>query len=129
VPVHADHRLDGRALVLRVAERARLQVNCRRVGLQTRTLALRSVGHEEDGIPVVLAAGMLLGEVSLGLLDQVVLVLAGDRLAARAVQMGLHIFTIAYVATMVSMDLSTGNRSALNPQIPLACLYRRWAVS
>jgi hypothetical protein len=33
--------------------------------------------------------------VSLGLLNEIVLVLTGDRLAARAVQVGLHIFTIA----------------------------------
>src|SRR6476646_2253201 len=56
----------------------------------------RSVGHEEDRVPVVLAAGMRLGQVSLGLLDQVVLVLAGDRLTAGAVQVRLHMFTIAY---------------------------------
>jgi hypothetical protein len=34
---------------------------------------------------------MRLGQVSLGLFDEVVLVLTGDRLAARAIQMGLHI--------------------------------------
>ncbi len=57
-----------------------------------------SVGHEEDGVAVVLAAGVLFGQMSLGLFDQIVLVLAGDRLAAWAIQMRLHIFTIAYVA-------------------------------
>ena len=63
--------------------------------VQKRSLAGESVGHEEDCVAVVLAAGVRLGQVSLRLFDQVVLVLAGDRLAARAVQMCLHIFTIA----------------------------------
>jgi hypothetical protein len=62
--------------------------------VQTRTLAEVSVRHEKDGIAVVLATGMRLRQVNLGLLDEIVLVLASDGLAARAVQMGLHIFTI-----------------------------------
>jgi hypothetical protein len=79
MPVHADDRLNGRALG----------------DLRERD---GSVRHEEDRVPVVLTAGMRLGQVSLGLLDEVVLVLAGDRLAAGAVQMRLHMFTIAYQA-------------------------------
>ncbi len=71
MPVHAHHRLDGGACP-----------------------ATRSVGHEEDGVPVVLAAGMLLGKVLLRLLDEIVLIRAGDRLAARTVQVGLHPSTI-----------------------------------
>jgi hypothetical protein len=38
---------------------------------------------------------MLLGEVLLCLLDQFVLVLGDDRFATGAVQVGLHIFTLA----------------------------------
>ena len=62
VPVHADHRLDGGAVTDRV----------------------RSVGHEQNRVPVVTRGRDDSGEVSLRLLDQVVLVLAGDGLAARA---------------------------------------------
>ena len=69
-------------------------MSARRHAVQSRTNAVArggSVGHEEDGVAVVLAAGVCLGQVGLGLFDQVVLVLTGDRLAARAIQMGLHI--------------------------------------
>lgn len=38
---------------------------------------------------------MLVREMRLRLLDQIVLVLAGDRFAARAVQMRLHMITLA----------------------------------
>jgi hypothetical protein len=58
-----------------------------------------SVGHEEDRVPVVVAAGVLLGQVRLRLLDQVVLVLTDDRFTTRAVQMRLHILTFAQVGT------------------------------
>jgi nitroreductase len=47
---------------------------------------------------------MRLGQVSLGLLDEIVLVFASDRLAARAVQVCLHIFNDP-TAKMVRMDL------------------------
>ncbi len=43
--------------------------------------------------------------MSLGLFDQVVFVLANDRLAAGAVQVSLHGMSFAQVAKMVSMDL------------------------
>ena len=92
VPVHADHRLDGRALAS-PPSRVTVLYATRRKDMEAHVAG--SVGHEEDGVPVVVAAGVLLGQVGLGLLDQIVLVLAGDRLAAGAVQVGLHIIRIA----------------------------------
>jgi hypothetical protein len=57
---------------------------------------------------------MRLGEVSLGLLDEVVFVLAGDRFTTRAVQMRLHLFTMAHTSL-------AANRSALPDHLePLA---------
>ena len=78
VPVHAHHRLDGGAVTAR---------------------SRPSVGHEEDHFAVVLAAGVRLGQVRLSLLDQIVLVGAGDGLAAGAVQVCLrHVSTIPRAA-------------------------------
>ena len=79
MPVHADDRLDRRPVIPTANALARGQ----------------SVRHEEDRVPVVLAAGMRLGQVRLGLLDEVVLVLTAYRFAAGAVQVSLHIFTFA----------------------------------
>src|SRR2546429_987032 len=49
---------------------------------------------------------MRLRQVGLGLLYEVVFILAGDCFAAGAVQVSLHIFTIAYISKMETMDLS-----------------------
>jgi hypothetical protein len=51
----------------------------------------RSVRHEEDLVARVVVAGVVLLEVLLGLRHQVVLVLAGDPLAARAAEVSLHV--------------------------------------
>lgn len=65
--------------------------------------AAGSVGHEQDVLPLVLHAGVHLGEVSLGKLDEFVLVLTPDRLPARTVQVSLHFvsFGAAFVAAFI----------------------------
>ncbi len=60
-----------------------------------------SVRHEQNGVPVVLQAGMNAGKVSLGQLDQLVFVLADEGFAARTRQMCLHVAAFPFAAAFI----------------------------
>ena len=55
-----------------------------------------SVGHEQDRVAVVLQARMSAGKVGLGQFDQLILVLANDRFAARTRYMCLHVAALPF---------------------------------
>ena len=61
------------------------------------------IGHEENGVPVVLQTRMRAGQVGLRQVDQFVFVFAGDRFATRAIQMCLHsaAFPAAFLAAFI----------------------------
>lgn len=65
--------------------------------------AAGSVGHEQDVLPLVVHAGVRVGKVSLGELDELVLVLTPDCFPARTVQVSLHFvsFGAAFVAAFI----------------------------
>ena len=80
MPVLAHHRFDGGALTLRREA---------------------SVRHEQNGVAVVLHARMNFREVSLGQFDQLILVLALDRLAARTRNVGFHVAAFPFAAAFI----------------------------
>jgi len=62
-----------------------------------------SVGHEQNRVPVVLQAWVNAGKVCLGELDQFVFIFPDDGLAARTVQVCLHVaaFPLAFLAAFI----------------------------
>lgn len=63
------------------------------------------VRHEQDHFPVVFAAGVLLRQMRLGLLHQIVFIGAGDRFAARAIQVCFSHTVYLPIRMIVGMEI------------------------